>query len=67
MDVTQTFYNHLAAHHGATGTEYGPPALTEPIDKERIEEYDVLFRRCEDGYHIEGYLISPDGHDIGVL
>ena len=60
------FYKLLLAY-GAVGQEYGPPSLAEPIDKNRIEEYDIVFRKCEDGYHIEGHLISPEGRDIGIL
>ncbi len=51
--------------NGAHG--YGKPEFSEPIDLSRVDEYQVCFRRHEDGYHIEGHLLNPDGKDIGIL
>ena len=51
--------------NGAHG--YGKPEFSEPIDLSRVDEYQVCFRRHEDGYHIEGHLLNPDGKDIGML
>ncbi|MBR6209510.1 MAG: ankyrin repeat domain-containing protein [Oscillospiraceae bacterium] len=51
--------------NGAQG--YGKPEFSEPIDFSRIDEYQVCFRKHEDGYHIEGHLLNPAGKDIGIL
>ncbi len=51
--------------NGAHG--YGKPELSESIDYSRADDYRVWLYQCEDGYHIEGHLLNPDGEDIGIL
>lgn len=45
----------------------GEKTLSAPMDLERLEEYDIIFTPHEDGYHIVGHLIDPEGNDIGIL
>lgn len=62
------FFIFLVAYGGGKEpSRYGPPDLTEPIDKNRICEYDFKLVPCEDGYHLEGHMIAPDGRDIGTV
>ena len=62
------FFIFLVAYGGGKeASRYGLPNLTEPIDKNRIYEYDFKLVPCEDGYHLEGHIIAPDGKDIGAV
>ncbi len=63
-DYLLKFYLLLIAFGGG-GKEYPKPELTEKIDLDHIFEYDFKFFRCEDGYHLEGHVFTPDGRDIG--
>lgn len=61
------FYKLLIAYGGGTDTGYGKPELSVPIDVSRIDEYRIRFYACDDGYHVGGRMIDPDGNDIGEL
>ena len=63
-DYLLKFYLLLVAFGGG-GKEYPKPELAEKIDLDHIFEYDFKFFRCEDGYHLEGHVFTPDGRDIG--
>lgn len=63
-DYLLKFYLLLVAFGGG-GKEYPKPELAEKIDLDHIFEYDFKFFRCEDGYHLEGHIFTPDGRDIG--
>ncbi len=65
-DYLLRFYKLLIAYGGG-GYGYPRPALTEPVDKTLTDAYDILFEQCEDGYHIQGHVIAPDGKEIGTL
>lgn len=65
-DYSIRFYKLLVLYGGG-GRVYGKPEFSEPIDLNRADEYQVCLYRCEDGYHIEGHLLNPDGEDIGIL
>ena len=58
------FYKLLIAYGGG-GKQYPTPNLSEPIDIEKIEDYEIRFFQAEDGYHIIGRVFTPDGRDIG--
>ena len=60
------FYKLLIAYGGG-GFSCPKPVLSEPIDKTRVNEYDICFFPCADGYHLEGYIFDPDGKDIGKV
>lgn len=60
------FYKLLVLYGGG-GFGYEKPELSEPVDLNRADEYKVRFRFLEDGHHIEGHLLDPDGKDIGLL
>ena len=60
------FYKLLVLYGGG-GHSYAKPEFSEPLNHERADEYTIVFRRCEDGYHIEGHLLNPEGKEIGVL
>ena len=63
-----SFFKILIAYGGGGGRSHCPkPKLTEPIDKNRIDEYDFHLFRCEDGYHLEGHIFNPDNVDIGIV
>lgn len=63
-----SFLKILIAYGGGGGKSSCPkPDLTEPIDKNRIDEYEFKLFRCDDGYHLEGHLFNPDGDDIGIV
>ena len=67
-EYLKRFFIFLIAYGGGKEPScYGPPKLTEPIDKNRIYEYDFRLVLCEDGYHLEGHVIAPDGRDIGTV
>lgn len=61
------FYKLLIAYGGGGERGYGKPELTQEIDLERIDEYQIRFRIAEDNYHIEGRMYDPDGNEIGLL
>ena len=61
-----SFYKLLVLYGGG-GHGYGTPGISEPIDLSRADEYQIRFRREEDGYHISGFLLNPDGKIIGQL
>lgn len=80
--VTYEIYNHvgqtwefgylcrfykLLVLYGGGGHGYGKPEFSEPIIHERADEYSIAFEICEDGYHIRGHLLNPEGKEIGVL
>ena len=67
-EYIKSFLVILIAYGGGGGkSRYGKPVLSEPIDKARISEYDLLLFPCADGYHLEGHLFNPDGIDIGAI
>ena len=67
-DYIKKFFIILIAYGGGGGRSYIPkPSLREPIDKERINEYDLKLFTCEDGYHLEGHIFNSDGVDIGTV
>ena len=67
-EYIKKFFIFLVAYGGGKeASRYGLPNLTEPIDKNRIYEYDFKLVPCEDGYHLEGHIIAPDGKDIGAV
>ena len=57
----------LLVLYGGGGHEYEKPVFSEPIDLRRADEYQIRFRQEEDGYHISGFLLNPDGKIIGQL
>ena len=59
----------IMAAYGGGGLEgwHNKPEFTEPIDKSRIDEYDICFDLCEDGYHIKIYLVNHEGKVIGKI
>lgn len=62
------FYKLLIAYGGGEDKGiYGKPDISEPIALDKIDDYEVVLRRCEDGYHIRGILLNPDGKEIGRL
>lgn len=62
------FFICLAAYGGGKKpSRYGIPNLTEPIDKNRIYEYDFRLVPCKGGCDSEGHIIAPDGTDIGTV
>lgn len=64
-DYIKKFFIFLIAYGGGKEPScYKCPNLIEPIDRTRIYEYDFVLVRCEDGYHLEGHVIAPDGKDI---
>lgn len=61
-----SFYKLLVLYGGG-GHGYGTPGISEPIDLSRADDYQIRFCREEDGYHISGFLLNPDGKIIGQL
>lgn len=59
------FYKLLIAYGG--GDRYYKPELSEEIQLDRLEDYEVIVRTCEDGYHVQGILLDPEGNEIGLL
>ena len=67
-EYIRSFFKILVAYGGGGGKSYNSrPKLSEPIDKSRIDEYEFALFQCEDGYHLEGHMINPDGVDIGIV
>ena len=67
-EYIKSFFILLIAYGGGGGkSNYPKPSLTETVDKNCINEYDLLLFKCEDGYHLEGHLFNPNGLDIGVV
>ena len=63
-----SFFKILIAYGGGGGDGYcQKPNLAEPVDKNRIDEYEFMLFLCDDGYHYEGHLFNPDGIDIGIV
>ena len=56
----------LLVVYGGGGVGYGKPVLKD-IDFDKIDEYDVKFYLCEDGFHVSGVLVDGDGNEIGNL
>ena len=65
-DYLLDFYLLLIAYGGG-GLGYPKPEFIKEIDKDKIDNYRLAFERCDDGYHIAGYILSPDGEKIGRL
>ena len=65
-DYLLEFYKLLVAYGGG-GHGYPRPVLSETIDKARVDDYKIVFEQCEDGYHIQGYIVDPEGKEIGTL
>jgi len=61
------FFLLLIAYGGGGVGHYPTPQLAEPIDKQRIDEYELRLFLWEDGYHLEGHIFTPDGVDIGCV
>ena len=67
-EYSKRFFILLLAYGGGERrSDYPKPSLREPIDKERIDMYDLKLITCEDGYHLEGHIFNPDGIDIGTV
>lgn len=65
-DYSIKFYKLLVLYGGG-GHTYGKPEFSEPIDFSRVDDYQIRLQQHEDGYHVEGHLLNPDGKDIGIL
>ena len=61
------FLKLLAIYGGGGKGCYDRPVFSEPVDKSRIDEYSIQFSRCKDGYHMEGWLVNPEGKQIAQL
>ena len=62
------FFIILIAYGGGGGKSSCPkPKLWEPIDKDRLNEYELKFFPCIGGCYLEGHLFNPDGMDIGTV
>ena len=61
-----SFYKLLVLFGGG-GRVYEKPFFSEPLDLSRADEYQIRFRFHEDGYHIFGFLLNPDGKIIAQL
>lgn len=55
------FLKLLVIYGGGGKGCYPKPDISAPIDKSRIDEYSIQFTRNPDGYHIDGWLVDPDG------
>ena len=67
-EYIKRFFILLIAYGGGGQQKYSQkPHILEPIDKDRISEYDFMLILCHDRYHLEGHLINPDGIDIGTV
>ena len=67
-EYIKKFFIFLIAYGGGKEPScYKCPNLIEPIDRTRIYEYDFVLVRYEDGWHLEGHVIAPDGKDIGTV
>lgn len=60
-------YKLLILYGGGSDSGYPKPELAEDIDMRRIDDYSVKLLPCDDGYHIMGFLLSPEGKEIGQL
>ena len=56
----------LVVYGGGRLTRRVCPILKD-IDINRIDEYDIVIRRHEDGYHLVGKLIDGNGKEIGII
>ena len=65
-DYLDDFYTLLIAFGGG-GKGYRKPDLSEPIDKDRIDDYRIEYELCDDNYHIKGYVVNPEGDRIGEV
>lgn len=61
-----SFLKILIAYGGGEGkSQYPKPQFIQEIDKERLDEYDLDFLLHEDGFHMEGRIVDPEGNHIG--
>lgn len=65
-DYLLNFYKLLLAYGGG-GIGYPRPHFSGEIDKDRIGDYKIEFVFCDDNYHIDGYVVDPEGKMIGKL
>ena len=65
-DYLLSFFKLLVAYNGG-GVDYPKPRLWAKIDKRKIDDYWIEFAMCDDHYHIEGFLLDPNGNRIGEL
>ena len=61
------FLKLLIIYGGGGRGCYPKPEISAPIDKTRIDEYTLQFSRNPDGYHIDGWLVDPDGNRIAKV
>lgn len=67
-EYIKKFFILLIAYGGGGQQKYSQkPHILEPIDKDRINEYDFKLIQRKDRYHLEGHLFNPDGMDIGIV
>ncbi len=66
FDYLLSFFKLLIAYGGG-GKGYRKPILSEEIDKDRIDDYQIELEMCDDNYHIKGYVVNPEGERIGEL
>lgn len=61
------FLKLLVIYGGGGCGCYAKPRVSVPIDKARIDEYSLQFFQGPDGYHIDGWLVDPDGNRIAQV
>lgn len=67
-EYIKKFFLLLVAYGGGKEpSHYMSADLVEPIDRNRINEYDFRLVVCEDGYHLDGHIIAPNGTSIGTV
>ena len=66
-DCRRDFLKLLVIYGGGGCGCYAKPEISVPIDKTRIDEYTLQFSRNSDGYHIDGWLVDPDGNRIAKV
>ena len=61
------FLKLLVIYGGGGAGCYPKPEIVAPIDKSRIDDYTLQFTQNQDGYHIDGWLVDPDGNQIAKI
>lgn len=66
-ECRRDFLKLLVIYGGGGKGCYPKPEISVSIDKSRIDEYSIQSARNPDGYHIDGWLVDPDGNRIAKI
>lgn len=57
----------LLVINGGGGEGYPKPEFYAPVDKAKADDYNIILKQAEDGYHIEVFLVDKAGTIVAQI